>query len=494
MPIATLEARRATDLVRAFRGLHALVIGDAMLDTYLEGTASRLCSEGPVPVVRKSGEENVPGGAANTAANLSSLGANVEFVSVVGDDAAGHELRRSLRLRGVNDRSVLTDRNGSTLHKVRILADDQYIVRFDAGEIGVVSPGLENALIAALTAAFERCDLVVVSDYCYGVVTDAVIDQLYQLRRRRPCPLVVDSKRLERLARAMPTLVTPNHVEACQLVEPGMDSDAGLGLSAMERIGREVLLRSGSESAAITLGAKGVLLVDAERSTHFSAHPVMKANDVGAGDSFSAAASLVLACGGTADEAMRIGVQAAGISVTKRRTAVVRHQELLQRVSLDRSGASSDVNELASILTDERRRGRRVVFTNGVFDILHAGHVHFLREAKALGDILVVAVNSDRSARLLKGENRPINGERDRVALVGALEPVDHVVVFDEELPSETIRALIPDIHVKGGDYAGEPLPEAEAVAEVNGEVVILPLFESASTTEMLDRIVRLLA
>jgi D-beta-D-heptose 7-phosphate kinase/D-beta-D-heptose 1-phosphate adenosyltransferase len=225
---------------------------------------------------------------------------------------------------------------------------------------------------------------------------------------------------------------------------------------------------------------------------HIPAHPVARANDVGAGDSFTAALALTLASGGTPADAVRVGVSAGELAVTKRRTAPVSHQELLQRVSLYDGTPGPSLDELARTLHQERLQGRTIVFTNGVFDILHAGHVRFLEQAKSLGDILVVGVNSDRSARALKGTNRPINSERDRLALVSALDSVDHALTFDEDTPATLIRALRPAIHVKGGDYEGEELPEAEAVEEVGGRLVVLPLHGSLSTSRVIDRIVTL--
>ncbi len=205
---------------------------------------------------------------------------------------------------------------------------------------------------------------------------------------------------------------------------------------------------------------------------HVPTHPVVQASDIGAGDSFAAAMALALGAGGTIEEAARIANDAASIAVSKRWTATVSHQELLQRVSLREHAArfTSLTGEVASPdalpallaqLEAARLRGQTIVFTNGVFDILHAGHIQFLRQAKALGDLLVVAINSDASARRLKGKNRPINSERDRAALVAALDPVDFVLLFDEDTPTEMIRLLRPAIHVKGGDYADEALPEA---------------------------------
>ncbi|HKS69330.1 MAG TPA: D-glycero-beta-D-manno-heptose 1-phosphate adenylyltransferase, partial [Ktedonobacterales bacterium] len=271
-------------------------------------------------------------------------------------------------------------------------------------------------------------------------------------------------------------------------------------------LARAALGRVEAEYVALTLSERGALLMDRTGAAiHLPAHPVAHANVAGAGDSFASALALALAAGGSPPEATQIAIDAAGIAVTKRWTATVQHQELLQRVSLRESSdrpaarvpateaaARQALSRLMARLASERQAGRRIVFTNGVFDILHAGHVEFLRRAKALGDVLVVGVNSDRSARRLKGERRPINSERDRLALVAAMDVVDDVVLFDEDTPASLIRALRPHLHVKGGDYAGEPLPERDAVREVGAELVILPLIGDLSTSRVIERIVRL--
>jgi D-beta-D-heptose 7-phosphate kinase / D-beta-D-heptose 1-phosphate adenosyltransferase len=485
--------RSAVDLVRGFRRLRALVIGDAMLDSYLEGSAARLCTEGPVPVVRKTTEEQVPGGAANTAANLRALGAEVVFLGLVGRDVAGTLLRDALQAAGVDDRWLVEDESINTLNKVRILADDQYVVRFDSGDTRRHTQAARNRLLAHLTEAFPLCDLVVISDYRYGTVSDELLAHLRALRVTRFCPLVIDSKDIRRFRTAGATVVTPNHLEARLAAEPGSADDGSADRDDVERIGRLLLDAIDARHAAITMGAEGVLVVSRDgESSYVPAHPVAHANDVGAGDSFTASLALALASGADVAEAARIGVDAGGIAVTKRRTAVVQHQELLQRVSLAEQAEAPTASALSVRLERDRRLGKTIVFTNGVFDILHAGHVHFLRQAKSLGDVLVVGVNSDQSARRLKGKNRPINSERDRLALVAALDSVDHVAVFDEDTPTALIRALRPDIHVKGGDYAGEELPETQAVEEAGGRVVILPLVESLSTSGVIDRIVSL--
>ncbi len=496
----------AVHLVRQFRRLRVLVIGDAMLDTYLEGTAARLCSEGPVPVVSKTAEYRIPGGAANTAANLRALDADVIFLGLVGSDLAGGLLRTALRERGISDQWLVEDATAQTLHKLRIIADGQYVVRFDEGPATYTTTS-QQRLVEKLEEVYPQCDLVIISDYRYGVLSDALITRLHLLHEAQPKVLLIDSKALHRFSVLNATIVTPNLLEA-RMFTDGAEEET-FNLTTLERIAQEMLVRLRTQHVAITLGAHGVFLLDRdEHALHLPAHPIAQTNDVGAGDSFASAMALALAANGTIEEAARIGIDAASIAVTRQRTAVVQYQELLQRVSLreyatstytpfyysrkEASGIQNTLLSLVDYLNAEREIGHRIVFTNGVFDILHAGHVQFLRQAKALGDVLVVGINSDRSTQRLKGAGRPINNERDRMALVAALDAVDAVVLFDEDTPTELIRLLCPTFHVKGGDYADEALPEAEAVRAGGGQVVILPLVGTLSTSIVIQHIARL--
>lgn len=481
--------------VRAFRGLRALCLGDVLLDSYYEGTAARLCAEGPVPVVRQTAEQHLPGGAANTAANLRALGAEVTLLGLVGEDGAGALLRRALRAAEVDDGALVADAATATLHKLRIRADGQYVVRFDRGETAACSAAARAALAARLEAALPHADVVVLSDYGYGVASPALLEQLTALLARVPRVLAVDSKRLAHYAGVPATVVTPNHLEARLAIGAPPSEPSPVDPETVAAVGRQLLARLAADWAAITCAAEGVVLVGrGSAACHIPACPVAQPHDIGAGDSFLAAVALGLAAGAPMEEAVRIAVEAAGIAVSKPRTAVVSQRELLQRLSLrvlvrPPEDALRAVARLAEQLAAERQRGRRVVFTNGVFDLLHAGHVEFLRRARALGDVLVVGVNSDRSARLLKGAGRPILPERERLAVVAALDAVDHAVLFDDPTPAELIRLLRPDVHVKGGDYRDVPLPEAEAVAAVGGEVVILPLAGDQSTTSVIERV-----
>ncbi|MBW3632238.1 MAG: D-glycero-beta-D-manno-heptose 1-phosphate adenylyltransferase, partial [Chloroflexi bacterium] len=246
-----------------------------------------------------------------------------------------------------------------------------------------------------------------------------------------------------------------------------------------------------ADHIAITMADQGVLLTGPSgEQTHLPCHPVERAGDVGAGDTFTAAAALALATGASAAQAVRVGIDSASIAITRSRTSVVSYQDLLRRVSLDDNSDILSLKDVVARLEAERFLGKRIVFTNGVFDILHAGHVQLLRRARALGDVLVVGLNTDASTRRLKGPTRPVNRESDRLALVSALDVVDYAVLFDEDTPAELIRAIRPHVHVKGGDYLAERLPEIGAVHEVGAEVEILSLVEGRSTTALIDRIV----
>ena len=481
-----------TEVVQRFSGLRVLVVGDVMLDTYLEGTATGLCREAPVPVVVRQSEQRRPGGAANTAANLRALGAKVELVGIIGSDPVAARLRTTLKGAGVSDRSLVADEKVTTLHKIHVLADDQYLVRFDEGDVADCSPSAQRALLHRLETLYSRCDLVILSDYACGTVSEEAVELLRRLRADRRCILAIDCEDVHRFAHAGATILISNLWEA-QAVTSREGTLQGADPEAVALRLRQIL---DAEHIVITMAGGGVLLVDpAGRMTLLHTYRVTDAGNVGAGDSFAAALALALASSTDMTQAAQIGIDAASIACTKRRTAVVTHRELLQRVNLSQQGAACgplSLKEIAARLDAERHAGRRIVFTNGVFDILHLGHIRLLQQARQLGDLLVVGINSDASVRRLKGEQRPINGELDRLALITALDSVDYAVIFTEDTPAETIRALRPDIHVKGGDYTAETLPEIDAVREVGACVEILPFVEGLSTTNMIDRILML--
>ena len=481
----------ATETVQGFAGLRALVIGDAMVDTWLEGEAIRLCKEAPVPVVREVSTTHCPGGAANTAVNLAALGAAVTYVAFIGKDQAGQHLREAFRTAGIDDQHLIEDAGVSTLHKVRVIASGQYVVRFDEGSTDGISTSSRLQMLERIAERFPESDLVVVSDYCHGAISDEVITLLGELQASNPTVLVIDSKTIARFAHCPATMVTPNLQEARRATDPEGSPDQPISLDMAHEIGHKLREMLGTSTIAVTMADQGVLLTGpGGEQVHVPCHPVSRASDVGAGDTFTAATAMALAAGALTEQAVRIGIDAASIAITRGRTSTVSAQDLLRRVSLAEATPVRSLKEVVAQLEIDRFHGKRIVFTNGVFDILHAGHVNVLRRAKALGDVLVVGINSDASTRRLKGPRRPVNREADRLALVSALDAVDYAVIFEEDTPAEVIRTIRPHVHVKGGDYQADALPELDAVREVGAEIAILSLVEGRSTTSLIDRIV----
>ena len=466
---------REVAAVRGFRRLRVLVVGDAMLDRYYVGTASRLSPEGPVPVIRSTDQRYLPGGAANTAANSRALGAATTLLSAVGDDHEAQILRRVLRSHGVNTAHLVVDPSRPTTTKLRIIADNQLIARYDHERDEDLSGDAEDMLLQAFRSLFWVSDVIIISDYMKGVVTPRFISEISSWNRDHERLVVVDSKDLSRHRFRNISVITPNHLEAQKAVNVQVKAPQDPPpRDSLEKIGRSLLTQIGTKWVIMTTGSDGALLFERNRRTEqVRAREVRSPDTVGAGDTFTAALALALASGEPITGAARIAVEAAGIAVGKAYTAVAEQHELVQRLS--RLSEIPGTRNLADHLDEYTRTGKRIVFTNGAFDSLHAGHVAFLRQARKLGDVLIVGVNSDESIHKITGRE-PAVPEADRLSVVAALDPVDHAVLFEEETPSSLIREVRPHVHVKGGDYEEEQLPEAEAVRDVGGDIVILPL------------------
>jgi len=478
----------AIPTVRHFGSRRILVVGDALLDAYLHGHATRICKEAPVPVVEAEYRTVAPGGAANTAANVASLGGQVCFLAVVGTDPASKSLRQELKARGVDDANLLVDEARSTVHKLRILADGQYLVRFDEGDCQPLSRETRRRFLERFRALFAAYDTIIISDYHSGVVGPALIETLAELNAHGEKRVLLDSKKLMAFRRCPLSVVKPNHHEAAATLgwRPAR-AEAHLG-----DLGAQLVRRLLTQWVIITLGSEGSAIFGRDGS-YYRVPPrtVLNPQPVGAGDTYIAALSLALDGGASIQVAAEIAAEAAAVSATHAGTACVSQQELLQRLS-QRGDPLAGAADLLEQVNEYRRQGKRIVFTNGCFDILHSGHVAFLQQARALGDVLIVGVNSDASVRRLKGETRPINKQADRVAVLAALEAVDHVVLFDEDTPERLISQLRPDVHVKGSDYSIDRLPEAKIVQAYGGQVVLLPLVEGKSTTAIVRKIARL--
>jgi len=477
-------------LVERFAGLRVLVIGEAMLDADLRGATDRLCREAPVPIVAVSSHTHAPGGAANAAANARHLGAEVTLLSIVGDDENARTLDRVLRERDVVTEHVLRDPERRTLAKHRVFAGTQMLVRFDEGTTALPGPRTQGRLVERLVALFARHDVVIVSDYGYGVLTPQVIRALAGLQARTPRVVTVDSKTLLAYRDVGATVVKPNYEEAVSLLGPQRLNGAGPSrIDLIARHGRRILEMTSAQIAAVTLDTEGALFFERGRSPYRTyAQPADGTRATGAGDTFISALALALGAGADLSAAAEIASGAAAVVVGHDGTASCSAADLRGYLSPP-DKYCPDAAALRRRLERYRRDGRRIVFTNGCFDILHRGHVTYLNGAKALGDVLIVGLNADTSVHRLKGPGRPINALADRAQVLAALSCVDHIVAFDEDTPLALVRAVGPDVYVKGGDYTPDRLPEAAIVQALGGEVRILPYVEDLSTTTIIERI-----
>jgi len=460
------------------------VAGDAILDGWWIGRTSRLSREAPAPVLESAELSWAAGGAANTAVNLAALGARVRFVGAVGPDAAGRRLRALLETEGVDASGLLVDPLLATPRKIRVLAEDQLLVRIDDGR-AATSPQLDRRLREAIDRAAEGSRALVLCDYGSALWSDPLRDSLARALRRPPL-VIVDAHDLRRWRALRPDVVTPNFEEAAALIGAEDESDRP---RLVERGRAALLTASGARSAAVTLDREGALLVGEEGvgyRTH--AHPELDRRATGAGDTFTAALALALAGGEQIGFAMELAQLAADVVVRRLGTTVCRAADLDEQLG-EAARVAPDPEPLRALLEKERARGRRIVFTNGCFDVLHRGHTSYLRQAKRLGDVLVVAVNSDAGVRRLKGPGRPVNPEEDRAAVLAALDCVDHVIVFDTDTPTPLLELLHPDVYAKGGDYSADMLAEAEVVRGYGGEVRILDYVADHSTTSIVERI-----
>jgi rfaE bifunctional protein nucleotidyltransferase chain/domain/rfaE bifunctional protein kinase chain/domain len=455
--------------MRATRPL--LLVGDALLDRDLHGDVSRLAPEGPVPVVDEMEQQVRPGGAGLAAALAAADGRDVILVTALSDDAAGRELAHILEECGVA--VIDLGLEGSTPEKIRVRSDGRTLLRLDRGNgAGHIGPVGDHAL-RALGAA----SAVLVADYGRGMTAQPTLRKaLADLAPR--LPVVWDPH--PRSGDPVPgmRLCTPNAAEAARF-EPDVLGDS---LPAHTERGRRLVRRWDAGGVVLTLGSKGALLVGAEGPPVMAPPSLTGSGDVcGAGDRFASALAGLLADGVPAAEAVSAAVNAAADYVARGGAAAVRLGRPEPFVAQTRTPTQEALRLVAAV----RARGGTVVATGGCFDLLHAGHVAVLQQARALGDCLVVCLNSDASTRRLKGQGRPLNHEEDRAAVLAALGCVDAVVTFDEDTPEQILQRLRPDIFAKGADYAVAHLPEEPLLRSWGGQVVLLPYLEGRSTTSL---------
>ncbi len=463
-----------------FQAARVLVVGDVMLDRYYHGSATRISPEAPVPVVRVNNQEDRPGGAGNVALNIAALGGAATLVGVVGADATAKDLASRLAAAGVRC-EFLESPDKPTITKLRVISQHQQLLRMDFEQ--TFEPADVAELPARFAAVLDSTQVVIISDYAKGALQD--VPALITAARAAGKPIIVDPKGTDFTKYRGATLITPNLLEFETVV----------GACANERElvekGLELMKELELESILITRGESGMtLLRPGAPELHLPARAQEVFDVTGAGDTVISVLAASLAAGEALAEATALANLAASLAVGKLGTAAISGPELRRALHNEQTSGRGvmTAEQLRIAVEDAKAHGEQIVFTNGCFDIIHAGHVGYLTEAKKLGDRLIVAINDDASVHRLKGEGRPINPVERRLAVLAGLEAVDWVVSFAEDTPENLLREINPDILVKGGDYSIDQVVGGEYVLSYGGQVKSLEFLDNCSTSAIVEK------
>jgi D-beta-D-heptose 7-phosphate kinase/D-beta-D-heptose 1-phosphate adenosyltransferase len=477
--------------IAALRQQTVLCIGDLMLDEFIYGDVSRISPEAPAPVIAVRRSQMVVGGAGNVARNIASLGARCLFVGVIGNDATGKLLKTALgRAKQSIASHLVVDPSRPTTRKLRFVSEHHstHLLRADWELAQPVDTATEAALIERALALLPQANAVVLSDYAKGVLTPKLIRTVIAAARKLKKPVIVDPKRTDYAVYRGATLITPNRKELGEATRRPVATHAEVAKAA-----QELNAVAGTRGILVTLSEEGMLLHANGAALHVPAYSVKVRDVSGAGDTVAAALAVMLALRADFESAVRAANAAAAVVVGKPGTATVSADELRARILPAAALAPeakivADRVELEARLAHWRAQDLRVGFTNGVFDLLHPGHIKVLAQARALCDRLVVGLNSDASVQRLKGKDRPIQNERARAEVLAGLEAVDLIAVFKQDTPLELIRQVQPNVLVKGGDYRRDQVVGRELVEAQGGEVVLVDLVPGFSTTRIVAR------
>jgi D-beta-D-heptose 7-phosphate kinase / D-beta-D-heptose 1-phosphate adenosyltransferase len=463
-----------------------LVIGDLMVDHYLWGSCERISPEAPVQIINVSNESKVLGGAGNVINNLYVLGAKVDVISVIGDCEISNELVALLSDIKVSNKYLVTQKDRITSKKSRIIASQQQVVRYDRESTDEISPESKQKIITIFTQIIANYDSVLLSDYGKGVLTKDLTSSLINIANENKKKVLVDPKGLDYSKYKGAFLLTPNKKEASEATQVNIKDEVSLEKAIIQlKIDCDLVV------SLITMSDQGIAIYDEKlRILPTVAREVFDVT--GAGDTVLASLGFAIACGYEIDDAVEFSNLAAGVVVGKIGSTTATFNEIIEyESSLNKSSSDIHIKTLSEIglISEElKARGKKIIFTNGCFDILHVGHVSYLETAKNFGDVLILGLNSDQSVTALKGKNRPINPQLDRAYILAALEAVDYVVIFNEDTPYELIKTVKPNILVKGGDYKTNNVIGQDIVDEVK----IVKFIDGRSTSIAINKIQKL--
>jgi len=460
-----------------------LVIGDLIVDQYLWGSCDRISPEAPVQVINVDRESKILGGAGNVVNNLKKLGAKVDIISVVGNCEVSSELIKLLADIQVHTKYLIAQKNRISSKKTRIIASQQQVVRYDRESSDDINVESQNTIIETFNKIVNNYEVILLSDYGKGVLTNQLTQSLIYIAKKYNKKVLVDPKGTDYLKYKGAHLLTPNKKEASIATKINIIDDKSLNDAILE-----LKSKCDLDISLITLSEHGIAIYDNELRTHPTI--AKEVFDVtGAGDTVLASLGFALACGYNIDDAVAFSNLAGGVVVGKIGSATATLNEVIEyESSLNKSSSDKHIKtqpEIARLSQELKLKGKKIVFTNGCFDLLHAGHISYLEKAKNFGDVLIIGLNADSSVTSLKGKGRPINLQEDRAYILAALEVVDYVVIFDEDTPYKLIKSIKPHILVKGGDYRGK-----EVVGQdIADELKIVDFIDGKSSTKTIEKI-----
>lgn len=472
-------------LIKKIKPSSILVAGDVMVDEYVLGEVERISPESPVPVLVARERLRRLGGAGNVLRNLVSMGATVALFATIGSDDAGKWFKNHCYEIGVDTFWLKTDRSRPTTIKTRVVARNQQIVRIDEENTGIISAEMEQKVIDELKSVLPQVKAVVLSDYGKGFLTPNILQSLLAQAKEENIPVLVDPKGMDFTRYKGATYITPNIREAS--LASGIDISDKV---SMELAGQTLLSQTNAEGIVLTRGRDGSSLITRNSIEHFTVKPVEIVDVTGAGDTVISTLALAVASGLSIQEAIQLANLAASLVVARFGAATVSLDEMIDSLKLERESRKIiNMSDAERALRHHRIQGHTIVFTNGCYDLFHAGHLELLRKASSFGDVLVVGVNSDKSVKRIKGPQRPIVPEGERLAILSALNFVDYVIAFDQDTPLELIKEIKPDVLVKGEDWKGKTVVGEKIVLERKGRVELVKLLPGVSTTELISRI-----
>lgn len=460
-----------------------LVIGDLMIDHYLWGSSNRISPEAPVPIVNIDSENITLGGAGNVINNLVSLGADVDIISVIGECAASKELRDILFSINVSTQYLVIQKNRITSKKSRVIASQQQVARYDLESNEEINNKSQAAILEIFQKIVLNYDVILLSDYGKGVLTFNLTQSFINIANENNKKILIDPKGLDYSKYKGAYLLTPNKKEASEATNISIKDSVSLTHAI-----RKLKEKCDLTYSLITLSEEGVAIFDSKLRIH-STFSQEVFDVTGAGDTVLASLGFALACKNDIDSAVKFSNLAAGVAVGKIGSATVTINEIINyESSLNKPSNGENIktwDEISTIAIDLKNNNRKIIFTNGCFDILHIGHVKYLEKTKSFGDVLILGLNSDKSVRRLKGKNRPINPQDDRAYILASLEVIDYVVLFDDDTPYNLIKLIKPDVLVKGSDYDGKQVVGQDIVKEVK----LVKFIDGKSTTNTIERI-----